>query len=1509
MDKQKRWQLFLISGVIFLTVFNILPTVFYYAKPLKSPISATQSEGIALSIIGRMNRLEEQSVAWVESFCKLLKIKPSSISLDPQQPEFIQLTCSTKQDADIFKYYLPRAGALIPFVPAQLSLHEPDIQDEKQVSIRRKIPIHIDPKGINQYFQYAQKIDDNGQLTPLYQALIHDRALEIALCLGGVGENQQLIQSLIKSKDNPLNLELSLQLCDNIQSFVKAFGENSQTTKRFFATLTQTEDENKQELIQKLITKLESIKTAIIAEKKGITGQTLADSPAAEQMSTLSQKENNLQIGIALLKKNQVHLALGESPWTYASAAGLLKTGMADKNSTIVQTISLEGKNPLFESLAIDWKNDQIIITPYTDVIKIIGELDLKKSTANPASQIVYNQIAYVNRKTAENIIPSEEKFTITLSTLANSNSLLAFRLGQIAEAQAQSVQQAITNTWKPTHPDLTSDAFPIWDYATYSKLAPQDKKLGLLIYSPVIEKTNPENGFRMNSIYVVAKGLERIIKKYEQNPESEQARLFSQNFYQLGTTLQQYGFIGFSGSLMPLNKEFADDYIFEAPDYFQNVLSGSREQFQVKGTKRYAVLEFSDLEQRILTQNRIDDEIHQELLKWRDDYRAAQLNLKGASFFDVPRPTTNLLWSNLSLSAAKYFRGDERKVLHWGLDLSGGKTVQIQLTDSNNKVVTSEIDIKQGINELYQRVNKMGVSEVAIRREGNYITLDFPGSQGLSAAELVKASSMYFNVVNEKFNPRNGLLSEAVSRFLQEVWNEAVVTGKKNADAINTIAWKHLFGDSADPLKPQPKTEAAKLLFNNGLRLANPADPMISSNMDLTYSKIALFRGDDYTDWQGQTHPLLIVFNNFSLEGANLEQVRASYDPSKGNFLSFGVKTSAQSRGGEQISPRNDFSAWTTPFSKERVIGTPNEIYSKGSGWRMAVILNGSIVSAPTLDSPLKDSAMISGSFSQREINQLEADLKAGSLSFTPKILSEKNVSPELGTHERYLGILATVIALILVIATMIGYYRFGGMVASIAVIFNLLIMWATLQNIQAILTLPMIAGLILTVGMAVDANVLVFERIREEFSVSGRIATSIQAGYQKAFSAILDSNVTTVIAGMILLHFDSGPIKGFALTLIIGVVSSMFTALFMTKFFFARWVQNPHNKKLNMLSWFRNPNFDFLKYRNKAIVLSVIIIGVGALFFASSRNTIMGMDFTGGYSLNLEIEPSATTKYRTAVEKALIVQGLTPQDIQIRELSPANHIKIFLSRGLEQKGKPFYHMPVSEEGLSSNYPGNNPRINWIVSVMKQNDLPLTLSSLSGLDSNWSEISGQMSDTMRNNAIIGLLIALVSILIYITIRFEFKYAMSAILCLAHDIGLTIGSLAILHACKVPVQIDLNIIAALMTIVGYSLNDTIIIFDRIREDLQSMKKGSLKEIINQSLNVTLSRTMMTSGTTLLVLLPLILLGGSTILGFSLVMAIGVVFGTLSSLFIAAPLLLFFEKKPLPKSQNRIIDIS
>src|SRR4029079_13985880 len=206
-------------------------------------------------------------------------------------------------------------------------------------------------------------------------------------------------------------------------------------------------------------------------------------------------------------------------------------------------------------------------------------------------------------------------------------------------------------------------------------------------------------------------------------------------------------------------------------------------------------------------------------------------------------------------------------------------------------------------------------------------------------------------------------------------------------------------------------------------------------------------------------------------------------------------------------------------------------------------------------------------------------ADLKAGSLSFTPQILSEENVSPELGREERMQGIIAALVAIILVVAAMVGYYHFAGVVASCAVLFNILIMWGVLQNLGAALTLPGIAGMVLTIGMAVDANGLVFERIREEFALTGRIASAIQAGYRKAFSAIIDSNITTAIVALILIQFDSGPVKGFAVALLVGLISSMFTALFMTRYYFAGWAQNPKNRSLRMSQFFGMTHFDFLK------------------------------------------------------------------------------------------------------------------------------------------------------------------------------------------------------------------------------------------------------------------------------------------------------------------------------------------
>jgi len=471
--------------------------------------------------------------------------------------------------------------------------------------------------------------------------------------------------------------------------------------------------------------------------------------------------------------------------------------------------------------------------------------------------------------------------------------------------------------------------------------------------------------------------------------------------------------------------------------------------------------------------------------------------------------------------------------------------------------------------------------------------------------------------------------------------------------------------------------------------------------------------------------------------------------------------------------------------------------------------------------------------------------------------------------------------------------------------VLFNLLIIWAVLQNLGAVLTLPGIAGIILALGMAVDANVLVFERIREEFAVSNRLPSAVQAGYRKAFSAIIDSNLTTIIAALILLNFDSGPIKGLALTLIIGIVSSMFTSLFMTRFFFAGWVQNPKHKELKMVKLFGQTKIDFLGKAKLAISISAIVILLGGFLLFQQRHTLFGMDFTGGYSLTIELKEKRGVNYRKAAEESLLGAGASSSDFQIQELNKPNHLRIQLGLSMEQPHNPCYESDEKTPAVTSplfTYQ-SYPRIVWIVDALERGGLELSPVSLPYLNLHWSEMSGQLSDTMRNQALVGLGLALICILIYITVRFEFKYAISATIGLAHDLLITLGILALLHLVNESIRIDMQVIAALMTIIGYSLNDTIIIFDRIREDLKIMRKFSFQEIINHALNATLSRTIMTSGTTILVLLALVIFGGSSILNFSLIMAIGVAVGTLSSLYVAAPLLLYFHKREAEKEKE------
>lgn len=1506
MEKQKRWQLFLIIAVVALTLYNILPTVFYYSNPLQSPIDLKRAEGVARNIVDRVNDLEQDSVDWMAAFCKHIGVHCESIEIADLDPGIIKVKMKTKNDADQLKKLLSKAGSMIPFVPAQLELAQESALENMNnvVLVKRQVPIRLSQEDMPSLFKFSSKENAEGGIAPLWKSVVQDRVAELMLAFGGESRQARLLNAIRESKDLSSINDTIVLVSQEIVETESALNEHQDLRKKAFSVYSQSVRNGKEnidafikkaeEFVTKTKSDVESIqkKMAASKEKNGIT-----DYEAEEAALMLASQEKTVSQTLAIIKKNIESFKSGKMPLSPKDANALFETSFA-KMQDGKQKLSLDGYSPIVKELVIDWINNRVSLVLYPEIERVRlmqPETETAAYRQEKIGQMIVNEIAGAAQSSDEEFKLNQDSYAVSLGSLTNPESMLVMDLGVLARGIKNKVHANLEANWQPESAEFQKESFPLVDWAAFKKMPLQEGKLGLVVFAPSVDEEIAPSGLNKGSIYVIARGLNALME----NQKGDEA--FLKDFKHLNALLRKWGFIGYSGSNIIQNPLFKDDYIFQLDDYYTSLIKSTREDFQVKGSKRFAFLDFTNVDQRIIAENRIEDHIQEDLLKWKDNYQASLIDPNPINRLLVPPPSKNPYWQNFKINAKKYFKGDDRKILKWGLDLAGGKTVRIGLRDPSGKEVTNPDDLKQAVNELYTRINKMGVSERTIRVENQHIILDFPGSQGLSAQELVKASSMRFHIVNEKFSNRNQALRDAVNKFLQSVWNEAVVTNRKDVESINEIAWRQFGGDSQSDAA-QPKGEVAKILYANGLRLANPRINHPERTFDDALSSIGVLRGDDFSEWQGQTHPLMILFNNYALEGSSLTNVQSGYDSAEGNVLSFQVKGSYETGEG---NPRNDLYAWTQQFAKEEIKGTAKEGPTRGDGWRMAVVLNGKIINSPALKAALKDGGTISGRFTQREVDQLSADLKAGSLSFTPRILSEQNVSAELGKEERQSGIIASLVALLLVIVAMVGYYRFAGVVACVAVLFNIFIIWGILQNLGAALTLPGIAGLVLCLGMAVDANVLVFERYREEFKISGRVGSAIQAGYSKAFTAIVDSNVTTLIAALILLQFDSGPIKSFAVMLIIGIISSMFTALFMTRFFFAGWVKRNKDKPLVMSDFIGKPNIDFLSYTKPVVIASVIMIAIGGLFFYAQRATIFGMDFTGGYSLTVDVkEKSGIDSYRLKAKEALVDAGALPADVDVRQLSRPNQLRIQLSTGMEEPGRPYFGMPDLKEMPGSTFEyENSPRIAWVVNALAAKGLEIPESQLSNLNANWTIVSGQLSDTMRNNAIIALGLALLSILVYITLRFEFKYAIAAVIGLIHDVIITLGILAIFHKMGFPVQINLDVIGAIMTIIGYSLNDTIIVFDRIREDVHLYRKWNFHDIINHALNVTLSRTLMTSGTTLLVLLALVFLGGKSIFAFSLVMTIGVVVGTLSSLFVASPVLLYFHNREQKKLED------
>ncbi|HXH99979.1 MAG TPA: protein translocase subunit SecDF [Sphingobacteriaceae bacterium] len=541
-----------------------------------------------------------------------------------------------------------------------------------------------------------------------------------------------------------------------------------------------------------------------------------------------------------------------------------------------------------------------------------------------------------------------------------------------------------------------------------------------------------------------------------------------------------------------------------------------------------------------------------------------------------------------------------------------------------------------------------------------------------------------------------------------------------------------------------------------------------------------------------------------------------------------------------------------------------------------VAIVLDDYVYSAPTVQGEIPNGiSSISGNFKIEDTQDLANVLKAGRLPAPARIVSEYVVGPSLGAESIQSGLISTLVGIAVILLFMILYYNKAGLIASIALLINLFFLMGVLASLGAVLTLPGIAGIVLSLAMAVDANVLIYERVREELETGKSLRIAIAEGYKHAMSSILDSNITTFLTGMILYIFGTGPIQGFATTLMIGIVTSLFAAIFITRLFF-EWMLE-RNKSISFSipatkNLFKDSSFDFITGRRKFYLFSTIII-IAGLISMFTRGFSLGVDFKGGRSYLVEFKQDVKTN---DITKILTEEFNAPTDVKSYGTSK-NAVKITTSYLIDDDRE-------NADDLASD------KLN---------------SGLKKVSPNYEikdaqKVGPTIANDIKISAVYAILFAIVVVFLYILIRFrKWQFGVSAILALAHDVLILLSIFSLLHDI-VPFSLDIDqaFIAAVLTVMGYSINDTVVVFDRVREYINQhhTKDENMAGVINNALNSTLSRTVVTGLCTMLVLGIIFIFGGETLRGFSFAMLIGVIFGTYSSLFVATPFVVEFIRK-------------
>ena len=820
-----------------------------------------------------------------------------------------------------------------------------------------------------------------------------------------------------------------------------------------------------------------------------------------------------------------------------------------------------------------------------------------------------------------------------------------------------------------------------------------------------------------------------------------------------------------------------------------------------------------------------------------------------------------------------------------------------------------AESAIANSFNVLRSRIDRFGVTQPNIQRLENSgrILVELPGVKEPERVRklLQGTASLEFWATYE-----NNEIYPALEQA------NAVIRGLKEAGEIADTTAKV---ETADSSAAQAATDSPALLAKLDSTAVADTAAVQAQDTAAFEAQFPLFaKLHPMVDEQGQIYGGPVIGRAMSFDTAavnrymQLPQVKAllprdiklfwgvkSADPAGTVYDLYAIKANTRDGkapldGGVVTDAREEYSQHGAAAEVSMVMNATGartwaRMTADNTGRSIAIVLDGYVYSAPNVKDEIEGGrSSITGQFTIQEAKDLANVLKSGKLPAPARIIQDTVVGPSLGQESINAGMMSFILAFILVLIYMVFYYHTAGMVAGIALICNLFFLLGVLVSFGAVLTLPGIAGIVLTMGMAVDANVIIYERVKEELRAGKGLALSLKEGFKNAMSAIIDGNLTTLITGIVLFIFGTGPVQGFATTLIIGILTSLFCAIFITRLIFSAMLNKGKNIRFSNRyteNCLAHTHVNFISMRKISYIISGLLI-LATVVSLATRGLSYGVDFSGGRAFVVRFDqPVTANEVRSALHP--VFEGTS---YEVKQFGKENQMRIVTQYKYDDAGD---NVTAEIEGML--YKALAP---LMAQQLTQAEFQTTQTSPYGIISS-DKVGPSVAHDITVNSFIAVLFSLIAIGLYIIVRFKrWQWGVGSVISLAHDALITIGIFSLLYGIlPFTMDVDQSFIAAILTIIGYSINDKVVIFDRIREYQTLYPKRSIRDNINNAINSTLARTVNTSGTTFVVLLAIFLFGGEVIRGFIFALMFGVVIGTYSSVFVATPIAYdLFSKK-------------